>query len=66
MATSETNWKEKPTFAAAQEHFQEFVSKRIQDHKDSNEYRLAFAGETQNYDGTIKVIADLRICFPFS
>lgn len=51
----EANWKEKPTFTAAQEHFQEFVSKRIQDNKDTKEYRPAFAGETQNYDGSIKV-----------
>lgn len=55
MAEMEANWKEKPTFTAAQEHFQEFVSKRIQDNKDSKEYRPAFAGETQNYDGSIKV-----------
>ena len=54
MAEMEANWREKPTMDAAKDHFEEFVSKRIQDQKDSNEYRAAFAGETQNDDDTIK------------
>ena len=44
-----------PTFEKAREHFDEFISKRIQEGKDTDKHRLAFAGEVQNADGSVKV-----------
>lgn len=40
----------------AQQHFDQYLSKRIQMAEGSRHYRLAFPGETQNADGTIKAI----------
>ena len=57
----ESQEKERPTLARARAHFDEFISRRVLENKETGEYRLSFPGEyIINENGESRLVGRLR------